>query len=83
MQKVDGKYSSIILFIASLLGCTATFPVLNVYIPIVFFAVALFLIFIVGLPWGGWFRGINKPILFGSQLAVVIVISMVVWRMAN
>lgn len=79
MKSAANKINPIVLFFVSLLGFIFVFVALYKYVPIAVFCVGLFLLFFIGLPWGGWFKNINKPILFGSQLAVILVFSASFW----
>jgi hypothetical protein len=72
MHKIS--YSSSAIFLVSLAVFLALFMALSTVsiVPVVLIAIVLLLI--IGLPGHGWFGSLNKPVLFGSQLAVVVAI---------
>jgi len=71
--------SKYIVFFASLILSAGLLEILYNYFIIGFFAVSVIALFLIGFPTINWFRKINKPTLFGLQLAAVCVFISHTW----
>lgn len=70
MNSFKNKLSTFALYF---LAFTLALYFLYEYLVIAYYAIAIIVLFFIGLPTKGWFNNINKPMLFASQLAVVTV----------
>ena len=63
-----------LLFVLSLIAAFIVGELMFAYFPYVFVGIAVFFLFVLGMPFSSWIKNINKPVVFGIDVAIVLIL---------